>query len=200
MTSLCQPIYYDIPYSLRKVTMAKLIWQPQQREKILTSSFNERLREPRIGCIIHYDASVSDAGSMSWFRDPRCKVSYSWLVLDDGSYVEIAPKESRAWHAGRCRPSHKLLTYRDANSAFTGIAAATNQRESATQAQLLTIAMLCRMAFEDYGWSIEETWRIVGHDTEGWPRGRKIDPTGDDPRRPIVSIEEIRWLLQRIEL
>lgn len=153
-----------------------------------------------MGVMVHYDASASDPGSVSWLADPDCHVSYNDLVLDDGTHRTIVKWKNRAWHAGRCRPSHGLLTYRDANSAFVGIAAATNKRESATQAQLLTLALLCRLAFQVYGWPIEETWRVVGHDAEGWPRGRKIDPTGDDRRRPIISVEEIRWLVPHIEL
>ena len=39
------------------------------------------------------------------FNDPRCKGSYNELVLDDGSYVTIAPPSARAWHAGKCRSS-----------------------------------------------------------------------------------------------
>ncbi len=167
---------------------------------IPTEAFNKHLREDRLGVMVHYDASASDAGAVSWLGHPDCHVSYNDIVLDDGTYRSIVKWEHRAWHAGRCRPSHGLLTYRDANSAFIGIAAATNQRESATQAQLLTLALLCRLAFEDYGWPLEETWRVVGHEAEAWGRGRKHDPTGDDPRRPIVSVEEIRWLVPRINL
>ena len=50
-----------------------------------------RLKEPRRGVMLHYDASTSDAGSRMWFKDPRCRVSYNYLVLDNGDYVVIAP-------------------------------------------------------------------------------------------------------------
>lgn len=178
-----------------KVTMAELIWHPQEREKIATSAFNERLREPRIGCLVHFDASATDAGAMSWFAHPDCLVAYHYLALDDGSYVNIAPHDSRAWHAGRCRPSDDRLQYVDGNSAFMGIAAATNQHESATYLQALTIAWLTWREFIRRAWSLDETWRIVGHSTEGWERGRKIDPEGLDPKRPILSVAGIRSLV-----
>lgn len=180
--------------------MAKIIWNPQKTETIQTTAFNEHLREPRIGCLLHFDASASDAGAIAWFKDSRCFVSYHFLIKDDGSYVEIAPKGSRAWHAGRCRPSNDLLDYKDANSAFVGLAVATNQHASSTYLQALTVAWLTWQQFVQHGWPTNETWRIVGHESEAWPRGRKIDPTGTDRKRPILSVEGIRNLVPLFRL
>ena len=95
-----------------------IVWSPTLVDKILNGQYNA-LREKRKGCMIHYDGSGSDLGAVQWFADPRCKVSYNLLGLDDGSYVRIAPDHARAWHAGRCRPSDPdRLHYGDANSAF----------------------------------------------------------------------------------
>ena len=158
------------------------------------------LREPRIGIMVHYDASSSDAGAVSWFGDPRCKVSYNVLVLDDGSWVQIAPDGKAAWHAGVCRPSEARLTYRHANSAFYGLAVATNEKVDVTPLQMLTAAFLTRRYFEREGWPVTDTWRVVGHRTEAWPRGRKSDPEGSDLKNPILAVEDIRQLLGRVEL
>lgn len=81
--------------------------------------------------MLHFDGSVSDTGAWKWFTDPRCNVSYNYLVLDNGDIVSIAPKDARAWHAGKCRPSGPL-NYSDANSAFYGVAAATNEKTPVT--------------------------------------------------------------------
>jgi N-acetylmuramoyl-L-alanine amidase len=164
------------------------------------------LLEPRLGVMLHYDESSTDAAAMAWFTDPRCEVSYNLLVLDDGRYVLVVPEERRAWHAGHCRSSNSTkLPYRDANSAFVGIAVATNGRTPATQAQLDTVVWLTQREFDKHGWPRTETWRIIGHDSEAiWPRkadvprhlrgkrGRKIDPTGPNPDRPILSVKEVR--------
>lgn len=155
------------------------------------------LREHRIGCMLHYDASASDAGAVTWLtKDPRCKVSYNWLVLDDGKLVEVAPADARAWHAGICKPSGSPLAYQDANSAFYGIAIAATSGETATEAQETTVTRLVRSLFRKHTWDLAaDQWRLVGHDAEAWPRGRKIDPTGPDPKHPVLSVARIRaWV------
>jgi N-acetylmuramoyl-L-alanine amidase len=148
------------------------------------------LREARKGIMLHYDGSTTDPGAMAWFEHPDCKVSYNYLVLDNGDIVVVAPKNRRAWHAGACRPSGDVQ-YSDANSAFYGIAAATNGKTPLTEAQKRAIIALCRLLFKEEKWPEGEAWRIVGHDQECWHRGRKVDPTGADPNNPIISPAEI---------
>ena len=110
----------------------QLISAPMLVDEILNEQYG-KLREDRQGIVLHYDGSGSDAGSMAWFRAPECKVSYNLLVLDDGSYVRIAPDSARAWHAGRCRPSDpSRIRYSDANSAFYGIAIASSGKHDVT--------------------------------------------------------------------
>ncbi len=159
----------------------------------MSGNWDPVLREPRLGVMLHYDGSASDAGALAWLtQDPRCRVSYNWLVRDQGLVVPIAPDGARAWHAGRCRSSDpERLPYRDANSAFWGVAIAARPGDRATEAQLAAVIRLCREILKTQGWQ-GETWRIVGHDTECWPRGRKIDPTGPDPSHPVLSVALVR--------
>lgn len=156
------------------------------------------LREPRMGCMLHYDASTSDSGAVAWLlHDPRCKVSYNFLILDDGRMVAIAPPEARAWHAGICRPSVPRLAYRDANSAFYGLSLAATVGEVGTAAAKQAMVDLIRALFGRHDWDTQtDGWRIVGHASEAWPRGRKIDPTGPDPAHPVLSVGEIREMLR----
>ena len=190
--------------------LEEIRWLPAGR-KIKSRNYNE-LQQDRLGVMIHFDDSGTDAGAMQWFEDPACKVSYNYLVLDDGTYVIIAPERYRAWHAGVCQPSNAKLAYTDANSAFIGIAAATNERVRATPEQHFTIAWLTRQIFARHGWQADEVWRITGHDAEavypqlwnGKPhplagqRGRKIDPTGHRADDPIVSLARLRDYVPRI--
>ena len=176
----------------------QLTWAPRLVDEILNGRYGT-LREDRQGILLHYDGSGSDHGSVQWFGDPRCNVSYNLLVLDDGSYVRIAPDSAQAWHAGRCRPSNpSRLHYGDGNSALLGIAIASSGKHDVTPLQMLTVALLCRIYFETYGWHLEDTWRIVGHSSEAWPRGRKTDPEGSDPLNPILSVDDIRQLLPKV--
>jgi N-acetyl-anhydromuramyl-L-alanine amidase AmpD len=161
------------------------------------------VREPRIGVMLHYDASVSDASGLAWLRTADIGVSYNYYVLDDGTEHVIAPPDARAHHAGTCRPSDPRLVYRDANSAFWGVSIAATSGERATQAQLRAVADLCAQLFKRQGWEpCRDIWRIVGHNAEAWPRGRKPDPEGWDPYdpppgplRPVMSAMEIRGMV-----
>ncbi len=180
-------------------------WTYKLVDTVLNRQYSSRLRSVRMGIMLHYDGSGSDRGSIQWFKDPRCKVSYNIIVLDDGNYVNIAPNSARAWHAGRCRTSdpHRL-PYKDANSTFYGIAIASSGKEEVTMPQLFTVVALCRQYYDQHGWSIQDTWRIVSHRSEAvnsdGTRGRKTDPEGMDLKNPIMSTQMVRDLLSEIDI
>lgn len=143
----------------------------------------------RIGICLHFDASTSDAGGISWLKSPKCRVSYNWAVRDNGEVVPIAPENRRAYHAGVCRPSIPELVYTDANSAFYGIALTATSGDTVTQAAYDAIVVLCKRLYAKHGWT--EPWRITGHSAEAWPRGRKSDPEGQG-RTPVISVAAVR--------
>jgi N-acetyl-anhydromuramyl-L-alanine amidase AmpD len=136
-----------------------------------------KLREKRVGTMLHFDGSSSDAGAVSWLtKHPDCRVSYTKLILDNGTVVQIAPDDARAWHAGACRPSSpSTLHYTDANSAFYGLAFAAKPGDEITQAQFDAAVKVIVEWFKAEGWRLTEWWRITDHAAEAWPRGRKID-------------------------
>lgn len=158
--------------------------------------------EGRVGIMLHYDGSGSDAGAVAWFRDPRARLAgYHWLVLDGGRTVQLTPYEGRPYHAGVCRPSAAFVQrggYGNANRALIGISIAATIGERATAPQVESVARLCRYVFERERWPLAETWRITGHEDEAWPRGRKIDPTGSDPERPVLSVTGVRDLVRQL--
>ena len=162
----------------------------------------------REGVMLHYDDSTRDDWAVEWFDDPRCTNGYTWLVLDDGSVVELADPALRTPHAGPCLEPN-------ANSRFCGVSAATNGLVPATQAQLAAIAVTCIALFRLHGWKGNEVaTRIQGHDAQAvwtqaytraaglsdeagralWDRlGRKVDPTGvRKDRRPIIDVNQVR--------
>lgn len=180
------------------MTSGKLIWNATCREVLNSTQCND-LKEARKGVMVHYDGSGTDAGAISWFKHPDCKVSYQALVLDDGSWIQVAGWDKRAWHAGVCKPAGKV-DYKDANSAFYGIAAATNEHYDVTVPQLITIAWLTWQRFKEHGWDpVKDAFRVVGHHEEAWPRGRKIDPQGLSKTNPIFIPKDIRDLLPLFE-
>jgi N-acetyl-anhydromuramyl-L-alanine amidase AmpD len=166
------------------------------------------LAAPRAGVMLHYDDSTRDDWALEWFDDKRCTNGYTWLVLHDGSVVELADPALRTPHAGACLEPNS-------NSRFYGLSAATNGLAPATPAQLASIAATCAALFRFHGWKPEEVApRIQGHDaqaiwTSAYTRaagmsderarplwgtlGRKVDPTGVRPDgRKIIDVNQVR--------
>lgn len=134
------------------------------------------LREGRQGVALHYDGSLSDTGAIAYMmRDPKCKVSYNWEALDEGTIIDIAPWNARAWAMGECRPSDRRFTYRDANSAFYSIALAAKPGDVVKPAQAKSVIELVRAIFRFHRWTADDIWRLTDHAREAWPRGRKVD-------------------------
>lgn len=159
------------------------------------------LLHDRVGIMVHYDASKSDKGALAWLtKDPRCAVSYNVLVTDDGESYLIAPLDKRAYHAGVCKSSDPRLKYRDANSGFYGVSITATDGDVCTPAQFDGVVAVCDLLAAREGWDLaKEPWRIVGHNTEAWPRGRKTDPVGSDPKKPVLSVADVRAAFSPLE-
>jgi hypothetical protein len=162
------------------------------------------LIRPRMGLMLHYDDSSRDDWAVEWFHDPRCTNGYTWLVLDDGRVVELADPALRTPHAGPCvTPS--------ANSAYYGVAAATNGLVPVTDAQFAVFAAICVavMKYHDcFGDGSDDALdrRLVGHDEQAvwtaaytpdralWGKlGRKVDPRGQRrDGKPILDLAALR--------
>lgn len=168
----------------------------------------------RFGIMHHYDDSSSDAWSLKWFQDPKCKNGYTWIVMDDGRIVELADPAKRTPHAGRCLTPN-------ANSVFYGVCIATNGRTPATPAQFSTIVDLdvALFRFHARDWPKSEVAkRIRGHHEERiynkvedpekpdlWGKtGKKADPVGIDPKtgalclsNPVLDLDKVRAEVSR---
>jgi N-acetylmuramoyl-L-alanine amidase len=51
--------------------------------------------------LLHYTASLSMAGTVSWFQNPASQVSAHYVIGRDGSVVQMVHDADIAWHAGR---------------------------------------------------------------------------------------------------
>lgn len=159
--------------------LAKLLQRATVRTK---GPWDDALEQPRFGVMLHYTAGTDLSGLQWLLFDPKCRASYSDLVLDDGTVVCIAPRDARAYHAGVCRPSAGILAatkgqgYHDANSAFYGIAIAAESGDTATAAQLNIVTLMTAALFRNHQWPVEHVaFRLTDHASEAWPRGRKVD-------------------------
>jgi N-acetylmuramoyl-L-alanine amidase len=150
------------------------------------------LTEQRMGVMVHFSAGTF-ASTVDWCKRAKSGVSYNRVVRWDGKVELIVPERLRAWHAGRCQSSDPRLPYTDANSAFEGIALSGGPSFGPpTRKQVSALVKLIRERFEANGWPLSETWRIVGHDSEAFPRGRKDDPTGKHKDAPWLDLNTIR--------
>ncbi len=165
------------------------------------------LAASRIGVMLHYDDSSRDDWAVGWFRNPACTNGYTWLVLDDGTNIELADPGMRTPHAGACVTPL-------ANSRYYGVAVATNGTVLATSAQRDAVTAIVVALFRFHRWPISGIERrIVGHDAQAiwtpdntraagmsdahgktlWTHlGRKVDPTGTRAdHQPILSVKDI---------
>lgn len=160
-------------------------------------------RAEREGVMWHYDASSSDAGAIGWFRSKEFKLSYNRAYTDNGRRIRLTPSIwHRAYHAGVCRKPPA-----DANLAFFGLAVTAGAGDQATEAQFAAIVTDTAVLFRFMGWpAADVAHRIVGHNEyavfsktdaparpELWGKlGRKPDPIGPNPNRPVLSLNSGR--------
>lgn len=159
----------------------------------------------RMGVMWHYDASSSDKGALSWFASPGFKLSYNRAYTDSGRRVRLTPSiHHAAYHAGRCRTPPT-----SANAAFFGLAVTAGAGDQVTGPQFSAIVIDTAAIFRAMGWGSDPDslqLRLVGHneyavfnakDNPGRPTlwgkvGRKPDPIGADPNRPVLSLNSGR--------
>jgi N-acetyl-anhydromuramyl-L-alanine amidase AmpD len=146
------------------------------------------------GVMLHYDVSSSDAGGLAYLLSKEAEkreISYNFWISRKGEVWRLVPPGRRAWHAGKCIPAPGY-TYRDANSAFVGVCLAGGPGEEATPAQVRELTWLLSYMAVNNGWSRQDLTWITGHNVQAWPRGRKQDPEGPNPRRPFLRVLEVR--------
>lgn len=89
--------------------------------------------------LLHADAAASEEGTLSWFQDPKSKVSYHVLIKRDGTPVRVVPDHRVAWHAGES--THPVcLNPKSVNAESLGLSFANRHdgHELITAAQMAT--------------------------------------------------------------
>lgn len=117
--------------------------------------------------VIHGTAGKTDAGDLSWCRDPRSRVSYHYLIGRDGRIYRLVPDEQRAWHAGESSWEGRS----NCNDYSIGVGLSNDGREPYTPAQYDAAAWLVGELMRR--WQIPPR-RVVGHCHVS--PGRKQDP------------------------
>lgn len=148
----------------------------------------------RHGIMLHFDASRTDQGAINWFDDPEFLLSYNRAYTDNGRRIKLTPTiEHRAYHAGKCRSD--AVVHDNANSSFYGLCITAGDGQVATTEQFTAIcvdaAVIARyhQLRGDPGWGIDniDYW-ITGHEDWAFPKGRKHDPTGENPKKGLPPV------------
>ena len=143
-------------------------WQP-------SPNFGERL--PTF-VVIHYAGGDSAAAALRVLSSPQTEVSAHYLIVRDGTIIQLIDERARAWHAGDSRWGLSI----DLNSASIGIELDNNGREPYAQTQIDGLLSLLS--------DLSRRYRIpaanyLGH-ADVAPR-RKVDPGPLFPWRTLAT-------------
>ncbi|MEJ0095289.1 MAG: N-acetylmuramoyl-L-alanine amidase [Methylocella sp.] len=121
--------------------------------------------------ILHYTGLTSGEAAVQLLCDPVAEVSSHYLVLEDGSLLQLVPESRRAWHAGRGVWAGES----DMNDVSIGIEVAHPGHKGGSppypSAQIATVIALCQDILSRHAIPPQ---RVLGH-SDIAPY-RKIDP------------------------
>jgi N-acetylmuramoyl-L-alanine amidase len=128
--------------------------------------------------VIHYTGSDTAADALRTLTSRRAEVSAHYLIVRDGTIVQLVDERSRAWHAGESRWGGSL----DVNSTSIGIELDNNGREPYPQTQIDALPSLLS--------DLRQRHRLpaanfVGH-SDVAPQ-RKLDPGPLFPWRTLAA-------------
>jgi N-acetylmuramoyl-L-alanine amidase len=121
--------------------------------------------------ILHYTGMVSAEAALQRLCDRASQVSAHYVIMEDGSVIQLVPESKRAWHAGQSYWANE----RDINSASIGIEIVHPGHEGEKPAyppkQIETVIALCKDVAARHQIPAQ---RILAH-SDIAPE-RKIDP------------------------
>lgn len=141
-------------------------------ETILSPNHGGPRKKSISAIVIHYTASMSIEGTISWFKDTKAKVSAHYVIGRDGRVVQMVPDNLIAWHAGRSamRPPNGEP---NVNAFSLGIELVGTMDSGFTDKQMASLYSLLEVLVATYKVKPE---RVVGH--LHISPGRKQDPDG----------------------
>lgn len=144
------------------------LWQP-------SPNFDER--RPSF-VVIHHTGDEVAADSLRTLTSPQTEVSAHYLIVRDGTIVQLVDERSRAWHAGESRWGSSF----DINSASIGIELDNNGRAPYPPPQIDALLRLLSDLRQRYRLP---SANFVGH-SDVAPR-RKADPGPLFPWRTLAA-------------
>jgi len=126
-------------------------------EFIPSPNFSSRQKRKIDMIVIHYTGSLRINGTVSWFQNPKSKVSAHYIIGRDGRTIQTVKDEKKAWHAGVSYWENEF--FMNANSI--GIELVGTESSDFTEYQYNSLFILCSYLIKK--WNIPLN-RIVGHE------------------------------------
>lgn len=135
-----------------------------QFKQMHTSNFGKGRLTYRPEAIIIHITEGSSESAIKWCHDQKSKVSYHYIVREDGSIIELVRPENTAWHAGLIKnPSwQKIKKNINPNLYTIGLAFAGHSTEGPNFMQFCSMVLLVKKLCTDYKIKVD-TENIVGH-------------------------------------
>lgn len=152
--------------------------------EFIPSPHFSRRTKPITAIVLHYTASLSIEGTVTWFQKPESKVSAHYVIGRDGRTVQMVKDNAVAWHAGKSVMPGTAET--NVNNFSLGIELVGTADSGFTDRQMAATYHLLEHLVSRYRIKPE---RVVGHATIS--PGRKIDPDGYDKQYPWRKTFEV---------
>lgn len=85
------------------ITIGLAIWRMEDVVTTIKLALRENyggVRSKRIDAVILHTTEGTLRSAISWFQDPRAKVSAHYVIGQDGSVTQMVPDDHIAYHAG----------------------------------------------------------------------------------------------------
>jgi N-acetylmuramoyl-L-alanine amidase len=153
-------------------------------------NFDERTGLARPDMIVlHYTGMQFSHDAIDRLRDPKARVSSHYVVLENGSIIQMVPEAKRAWHAGVSSWAGDT----DINSRSIGIEICNPGHEFGypdfPNRQIAAVIMLCRAIFTR---NIIRPENVVAHSDVA--PSRKQDPGEKFPWKRLAQSGVGLWV------
>lgn len=134
--------------------------------------------------IIHFTASSTAEGAISWMLNPSSKVSAHLHLDKKGNFVQLVEFNKRAYHAGKSEyKGISDLNYHSIGIEIQNRGKVNGVYEDYTLEQIKSVIEVCKALVKAYPTIVG----ITGHENIAMPRGRKDDPGPKFPMSMVVK-------------
>ncbi|MBV8360665.1 MAG: N-acetylmuramoyl-L-alanine amidase, partial [Deltaproteobacteria bacterium] len=120
--------------------------KPSIKEFIQSPNFSSRNGERIRRVVLHYTTSRNVDGTISWFKNPRSRVSAHYIISRNGDIYQMVRDADKAWHA------------KNANADSIGIEHSAAKGDQMTSEQEASSVALVRWLLSEYKLTKSSIW------------------------------------------